>query len=85
VTSEILDQPRSLKITFRDDMIYDINSLKYMMKLLTHKHNFSIDSKIKPSMMTSPYAKKEKLTLLKEKYGSSEMVRSVNSSSPVLI
>jgi hypothetical protein len=32
------DQPRSLKITFRDEFIYDINSLKYMMKLLIPKH-----------------------------------------------
>lgn len=36
IYSEILDQPRQLKITFRDDLIYDITSLKYMMKLLTN-------------------------------------------------
>ena len=38
VTSEILDQPRSLKITFKDNYIYDIESLKYMMRLLTNKN-----------------------------------------------
>ena len=68
VQSAILDQPRSMKITFRDDFIYDINSLKYMMKLLickraikyyTQKINFKIDS-------------------------SSAILRSNNSSSPIL-
>jgi hypothetical protein len=35
--SEILDQPRSLKITFRDEFIMYISSLKYVMKLLINK------------------------------------------------
>ena len=35
ITSDVLDQSRSLKITFRDDCIYYISSLKYVMKLLT--------------------------------------------------
>jgi hypothetical protein len=37
ITSDILDQPRSLKITFRDEYIMYISSLKYVMKLLISK------------------------------------------------
>lgn len=36
-TSQLIDQPKTLRIKFRDEYIYDINSLKYMMKLLKSK------------------------------------------------
>ena len=39
--SEHLCQPRHLKITFRDELLYDINSLKYMMKLVTNQYRFA--------------------------------------------
>lgn len=69
ITSEILDQPRQLKITFRDDLIYDINSLKYMMKLLTNQSKFSIHGAIRKGS---------------DHQSSLSVIRSVNSSSPVL-
>ena len=39
--SDILDQPRSLKITFRDEYIMYISSLKYVMKLLINKRRIT--------------------------------------------
>ena len=80
ITSEILDQPRSLKITFRDDFIYDITSLKYMMKLLTRSKVIQNG----PAMIfegtdtDKSIQHKSKLPFIRES------VRSVNSSSPVL-
>lgn len=72
VKSDILDQPRSLKITFRDEYIMYISSLKYMMKLLISK---------KRSM--NPCSQYEQRPSNKDLIKSSDS-RSVNSSSPVL-
>ena len=37
LTSQLIDQPKTLRIKFKDEYIYDINSLKYVMKLLKSK------------------------------------------------
>ena len=66
--SEILDQPRSLKITFRDEYIMYISSLKYVMKLLINK------KRITP---VSNYEQRNENLINND-------ARSVNSSSPVL-
>jgi hypothetical protein len=82
ITSEILDQPRSLKITFRDDLIYDINSLKFMMKLLTTNRLIPSSS---PPMMFEVQRNDSVCPLSKPKIPCiRSSVRSVNSGSPIL-
>lgn len=48
IKSEIVDQPRALRIIFKDHLIYDTESLKFMMKLLKNKWERNIlDSSLK--------------------------------------
>lgn len=80
VTSEIIDQPRALKIMFRDNLVYDIQSLKFMMKLLKNKWDHSNKRKNRNKLSLEGTERKPN----RASANSVKKVRSINSSSPVL-
>lgn len=76
LTSELIDQPRALRIKFKDNLIYDTESLKFMMKLLKNKwdrpHNQLLNSSTKGRKMSNRLSQ------------TSNKLTKQRSSSPVL-